>query len=283
MKNRKAHTVVKATEKKNRKQNRRGSYLIKVRINKKIVNINTVVYDFYTVITTNMIEKIRKLGLSQAEVASILGLSSRQTIAKIERGERTLTKEEKQKLEDYVTSFAEEDSPMRVNIPQKNIEKFKQVFLYIIEKVGARPNIGMTVLYKLLYFIDFDYYEKYEEQLMGLTYFKNTYGPVPREFKKVIDEMIQKEDIINVKNKRYKYEQQKYLPTKSPNLSILNGQELEMIDSVLERYGDKSATQISELSHRDTPWSVAEDNGNLEYEHAFYRPDEFSVREYDPL
>jgi len=31
----------------------------------------------------------------------------------------------------------------------------------------------MTVLYKILYFIDFDYYEKYEEQLMGALYIKN--------------------------------------------------------------------------------------------------------------
>ena len=48
---------------------------------------------------------------------------------------------------------------LRIDIPVENIEKFKQVFLYILKKVGAKPNVGQTVLYKLLYFIDFDYYD----------------------------------------------------------------------------------------------------------------------------
>jgi len=66
---------------------------------------------------------------------------------------------------------------MRIIISQANVKKFKEVFLYILEKVGARPNIGETALYKLLYFIDFDYYEKFEEQLIGAKYIKNHFGP----------------------------------------------------------------------------------------------------------
>ena len=54
---------------------------------------------------------------------------------------------------------------MRINVPQKNFQKFKEVLIYILNSVGAKPNIGETVIYKLLYFIDFDYYEKHEEQL----------------------------------------------------------------------------------------------------------------------
>ena len=47
---------------------------------------------------------------------------------------------------------------MRVSVPEKNVKKFKEVLLYVLEKVGNKPNVGMTVLYKLLYFIDFDFY-----------------------------------------------------------------------------------------------------------------------------
>jgi hypothetical protein len=35
-----------------------------------------------------------------------------------------------------------------------------------------------------LYFIDLDYYEKYEEQIMGLKYMKTPVGPVPFGFEK---------------------------------------------------------------------------------------------------
>ena len=55
------------------------------------------------------------------------------------------------------------ENDLRIDIPIENIEKFKQVFLYILKKVGAKPNVGQTVLYKLLYFIDFDYYELFEK------------------------------------------------------------------------------------------------------------------------
>ena len=56
-----------------------------------------------------------------------------------------------------------------------------------------------------------------------------------------------------------------------------------MVDDVLRRYADKSATQLSEMTHRDTPWKVTEDGQNIDYEFAFYRPDEFSVRDYGEL
>ena len=62
-------------------------------------------------------------------------------------------------------------------------------------KVGAKPNVGETVLYKLLYFIDFNYYEKYEEQLIGATYIKNHHGPTPIEFQAIVNEMIEKKEI----------------------------------------------------------------------------------------
>ena len=66
---------------------------------------------------------------------------------------------------------------MRISVPQKNVQKFKEVLLYILNKVGAKENIGETVIYKLLYFIDFDFYERYEEQLIGATYIKTNTAP----------------------------------------------------------------------------------------------------------
>ena len=232
--------------------------------------------------TSLLKNKRKKLGLSQEELANLLGIS-RPTLVKIEKGQRLLRGPEKEKLENIFKSFDFDQSQMRINIPEKNIKKFKQVFLYVLEKVGAKVNVGQTVLYKLLYFIDFDYYEKYEIQLMGLTYFKNTHGPTPREFKKVIEEMKKAKELIEVKSKLFAYDQKKFLPKIRPDLSILSGRELEMIDDVLDRYADKSARQLSEMTHRDMPWKATEEGENLDYELAFYRPDEFSVREYDKL
>ena len=79
--------------------------------------------------------------------------------------------------------------------------------LYILEKVGGKSNVGMGVLYKLLYFIDFDYYEKYEDQLVGATYIKNHFGPTPVEFIKLAKQMMDQDELEEVKSKYFEKEQ----------------------------------------------------------------------------
>jgi len=226
---------------------------------------------------------------------------SRTTIAQIESGKRKVSADELAKLSeiynlsvDSMLSLKEEpeviftgkqeekkmEPPIRINVPQRNLEKFKEVLLYILNKVGSKPNIGETVLYKLLYFTDFDFYEKYEEQLIGATYIKNHYGPTPVEFEKIVAEIMDKE-IIKVESKYYDYPQRKYLPLRKADLSKLRANEIEVIDKVLDKLSDMNATQISDYSHDDVPWLTTEDNEVIEYESVFYRTPIYSVREYE--
>jgi uncharacterized phage-associated protein len=160
------------------------------------------------------------------------------------------------------------------------VSKFKEVLLYVLKQVGSKPNVGESVLYKLLYFIDFDYYEKYEEQLMGATYIKNRYGPTPKEFAKIVQQMKNK-DLIVVETKYFKYPQRKYLPLREPDLSVLNARELSTIDSVLEKLSNKNAADISLYSHNDVPWLTTQDANVIDYESVFYRTPAYSVRSYD--
>ncbi len=169
---------------------------------------------------------------------------------------------------------------IRINVPQQNLKKFKEVLLYILEKVGAMPNIGETAIYKLLYFIDFDYYEKYEEQLIGAKYIKNHYGPTPVEFTDIVNEMMLAGELEKVKSKYFQYEQKKYLPRRAPDLKDLNAQEIQLIDDVLARLSGKSAKELSEYSHGDIPWKSHQDGEVIDYENVFYRDDKYSVREH---
>ncbi len=239
--------------------------------------------------------------LSQEDVAKKLGIS-RVSLSQIENGERKLTAEEVAKLSIIFKIDADillnlkrdveviikksreynmnkQKPEIRISVPQKNLDKFKEVLLYILNKVGSRPNIGETVLYKLLYFIDFDFYEKYENQLIGAAYIKNHYGPTPVEFKEIIKEMKNK-DLVEVKNKYFQYDQRKYLPLRSANLALLNGNEIKAIDEVLEKLSDMNAQQISDYSHEDVPWQTTEDGEIIDYESVFYRTLPYSVRTY---
>jgi transcriptional regulator with XRE-family HTH domain len=246
-----------------------------------------------------------KHDLSQAAVAMQLDLS-RPTYVQIEKGERELSLADAQKIAElYGLSLSdliagrEEAEPvvtikgnstsapsgkrkagLRISVPQSHLNKFKEVFLYILEKVGSRPNVGQVVLYKLLYFIDFDHYEKFEEQLIGATYIKNHFGPTPVEFKKLLDQMTTKGDVEEVKSSFFKYQQTKYLPRRGADLAQLSAQEIQTIDDVIAKYGHRSAKELSEITHRDVPWITAQDQRPIDYESVFYRTPEFSVRAY---
>lgn len=244
-----------------------------------------------------------EMSLSQEDLADKLNLP-RPAISQIESGQRKVSAEELLHLSKilnlsmgqlmgqeelpHVTldsspthkPLKTEEPKMRISVPQKNLAKFQEVLLYVLNKVGSKYNVGETVLYKLLYFIDFDFYEKYEEQLIGATYIKNHHGPTPVEFKKIIERMIENKRIERVKSQYFNFLQTKYLPRQSADLSKLSATEKEVIDKVLERLSDMNATQISEYSHRDVPWMTAKEGGKIEYESVFYRTPEYSVRQY---
>jgi transcriptional regulator with XRE-family HTH domain len=236
--------------------------------------------------------------LTQGFVAGEIEVS-RPTYLQIEKGQRELTVGEAQKLADLfgqtLDNFLAEreirlessekkekkknEALLRISIPQNNLEKFKQVLLYILAKVGSRPNIGETAIYKLLYFIDFDYYEKYEEQLIGAKYIRNTYGPTPVHFKKVVEEMTESGQIEMVASKFFAYPQRKYLPKVGSNLSTMTAKEIKHIDLVLERLAGKTAKELSDYSHTDAPWLIKKPGEALDYESVFYRDPLHSVRD----
>ena len=252
---------------------------------------------------TFLIELRKNQGISQAFVAEKIGVS-RASYIEIEKGAKELTLSQANKIAEIFnitltelisgkqisnvkvslkdTAEKKRRQEIRIDVPQKNLKKFKEVLLYILEKVGSKSNVGMTVLYKLLYFIDFDYYEKFEEQLVGATYIKNHFGPTPVEFKKIVESMESKGELETVKSKYFQHEQTKYLPRREPDISVLNAKEIKHIDEVLSRLSDKNATELKDYSHKDVPWITAEDGRPLSYESVFYRTKDTSVREYEP-
>ena len=250
------------------------------------------------------LKKIRvEQDISQEFLAGKIGIS-RPTYAQIESGARDMSVKEAQKLaqffglslknflagEKIITPKVElkkskklkiQKHELRISVPQEKVEKFKEVLLYILERIGARPNIGEAVVCKLMYFIDLDYYEKFEEQLIGAKYIKNHFGPTPVAFPEIIAQMEEEGDLTRVIKKYFQHDQKKYLPRRSANLSNFSAQEKELIDWEIERFKGFNATKMRDYSHRDVPWIGANDLQQINYEAVFSRTDEFSVRQYD--
>ena len=117
---------------------------------------------------SNFIYQMRKKNkLTQEFLADKLGVS-RPTYFQIENGERDITVKEAKKLADIFgidfNSFLEskenkiiinvekekkelkeKKTEIRIDVPLKNIKKLKEVLLYILSKIGSKPNVGETV------------------------------------------------------------------------------------------------------------------------------------------
>lgn len=239
-------------------------------------------------------------GLSQEDLAKGIKIS-RSSLAQIELGNRNVNILELQNLSVVLgfslDDFVSEDFSIRqkmegnsdinvqlheerISVPTLQINKFKNVLLYILERCAGKPNVGETVFYKLLYFSDFNYYEIYEEHLTGAIYRKLPYGPVPLKFDTIIDQMLANSLIQRVKTEYHRFPQTRYLPLDKADLTQLKASEKEVIDQVIEQMSDWSASAISNYSHNDMPWLASKEGEKIDYELAFYREPPFSVRNY---
>ncbi|MDZ7650290.1 MAG: helix-turn-helix domain-containing protein [Cytophagales bacterium] len=149
-------------------------------------------------------------GYSQEELAKMLKMP-RPSLAQIELGKRNITAGEllqlserleismdailaknfKITVEDLPTEKTKkaEKAQERISVPTLQLDKFKQVLLYVLERCAGKPNVGETVLNKLLYFIEFNYYERFEEHLIGATFKKLQFGPVPVNMDQILNQM----------------------------------------------------------------------------------------------
>jgi transcriptional regulator with XRE-family HTH domain len=247
------------------------------------------------------IAELRKMkGLSQDDLAKSVKIS-RPSLAQIELGNRTVDVLEFQRLsmilgfslDDFVSSNFSPTQDLegkaevqlkkadeRISVPTLKVNKFKNVLLYILERCAGKPNVGETVLYKLLYFSDFNYYELYEEHLTGAKYRKLPYGPVPQKLDTIISQMMESGQIQRIKTEYYDKIQTRYIPLAKADLTELKASEKEVIDRVIQQLSDWSAAAISNYSHKDMPWLASKEGEEINYELAFYRDAPFSVRNY---
>ncbi|HOW31145.1 MAG TPA: Panacea domain-containing protein, partial [Bacteroidales bacterium] len=179
------------------------------------------------------------------------------------------------------TEKANQNTDLRISVPELQVGKFKNVLLYILERCAGKPNIGETVLNKLLYFCDFNFYELYEEHLTGARYKKLSFGPVPQKSDAIINQMIEGGQLDRIKTEYHGFPQTRYIPLEKADLRQLSAAEMTVIDNVIRLMSDWNANKISEYSHKDMPWLATKDGDYISYNLAFYRELPYSVRVYD--
>lgn len=151
-----------------------------------------------------------------------------------------------------------------------DLNKFKAVICHIIAKCG--DNVSQEVLYKLLYFSDFNHYEIFEKPITGEAYLKRPQGQVPVHFIPAFEEL-KKEGKISAVN-------DKFFTLTHPEFGSLSFGEKDLIDEVVGGLSSMDSFEISEYCRGDLPWRLARDDGELNYEAVFYREPDYCVRKY---
>jgi len=156
--------------------------------------------------------------------------------------------------------------------------KYKQVILYLCANLGKEVR-GKKKLAKLLYFVDFDFFEKNQKYFTGDKYKALPMGPFPVSMENITKEMI-KEKTLKIESRE---EREGYNPTevytclKDPKISVFSQEEKEMLDRVILKYGHLNGKQLEDLTHAEAPYIGTEPKKEIPYELAFYRGTDFNI------
>lgn len=150
-------------------------------------------------------------------------------------------------------------------------EKYAAAIIYLVNKLGKIN--GKKKAYKLLYFLDFDFFEAYEKPFTGETYTALPMGPVPRYFDGIVDQLV-KDGYIEIKkvvmSPMYENPAVIYIPKKKMNYRF-SKQEQKMLDRVVDKYGSLTGKDLEVLSHAQPPYAAVELGEVIPYEYSYYR------------
>ncbi len=163
-----------------------------------------------------------------------------------------------------------------------NKKKFNKAILYLVSKFPNGKLKGLKKLAKLLYFADFDFFEIHEVPITGATYRAKKMGPYPDQLDDALDELRKKEILKVGKEKNLGLENDTVIFEINPKIKIdslswFNEKERTMLDSVYQRYGGLSGTDLEIISHNEAPFNAVNRGEVLPYELSFYRDKEKEI------
>ncbi|OGF79462.1 hypothetical protein A2W54_02240 [Candidatus Giovannonibacteria bacterium RIFCSPHIGHO2_02_43_13] len=156
-------------------------------------------------------------------------------------------------------------------------KKYQNAVLYLCQKLKGEVR-GKKKLAKLLYFADFDLYEKTQKSITGDVYRAFPMGPVPSALEEITAEMAKNKTLVI----EHAEGPEGYNPTEvykcltEPDLTVFDTEERNMLDRIVVKYGHLNGKQLEELSHAEAPYIGTELRKEIPYELAFYRGTDFS-------
>ena len=152
-----------------------------------------------------------------------------------------------------------------------NEKKYKNAVLFFANKI-CNGTLGKLKLMKLLYYLDFDFFEKYGRSITGDEYLRFEHGPVPRMGEKILKQMQGKEiKIVSRKIAKGYNNQQHIEATKEFDPAVFTKEEILMLEEIVGKWEKFTGAEMKAASHGEAPWIATKPNHVIDYNLAYYR------------
>lgn len=118
-------------------------------------------------------------------------------------------------------------------------------------------NLGLTKLWKLIFFIDARALRDLGEPVTGSEFIKYEHGPVPSRGDKFLRKLLKTGEVTSNQRTVGGKLLNEIKAVRPADLTAFSFEERQLIDSVCVELGRKSAAVLSELSHKEPSWHYA--------------------------
>lgn len=145
-----------------------------------------------------------------------------------------------------------------------NEEKYQNAILYFASRINN--TLGKIKLMKLLYYLDFGYFQEFETSVTGDEYLRWDMGPVPSSAEAVIARMVD-EGKLQVKEKDIGLRRlkTKYIPLQEYDVHVFSPTELEKLHEVADKWSRHSGSDMVNAVHGEPPWLETAPNAIIDY------------------
>jgi len=156
-------------------------------------------------------------------------------------------------------------------VRRRSEERYRQAVLFFLHQCESR-RMGKVKLMKLLYYLDFDHFEKHGRSVTGDRYLRFPLGPLPEHGEAVLERMVA-EGQVQIRG---------WKPLIPCDLSVFSSSELVVLRSVCARWRYATKQEIVDASHREPTWTEVQAGREVPYVYAYLRNSFGEVFETDP-
>lgn len=146
-----------------------------------------------------------------------------------------------------------------------NLNKMKEMIVYIADRSALDDRFGATKLNKILFYADFIAYKELGKPITGSPYQRLRNGPAPVKLLPAQDALVM-EGRVSVETRAFHGWTQKVTKAKTPaNLKEFSEPELQIVNDVIESLWKETATGVSDMSHEFIGWKLARNGEEIPY------------------